>query len=105
MSELRTEEASDDSDGVVSRLFAWRLVSLGSKDPEPHGGWHEDPSVLHRDRAIITALSQFSWWTANLAIAPHRARRALADGQTYQFQGLTVVPTNDGTAIANGTTS
>ena len=74
-------------------------------DPPPYPGWAGDPLVLHRNQAIITASGQFDWRTANLGMAPEgQPDTTLVEGQTYHFQGWTIVPSSDGTTFTNDAT-
>jgi hypothetical protein len=103
---MRCEVASDDSDGmgpnVVCQTAGFPQAPI---DPPPSPGWHGDPSVLHKDQAIITASGQFSWRTANLGLAPPgQPDVILVEGTTYQFQGWTIVPVGDGTTFTNDAT-
>jgi hypothetical protein len=104
---MRCQLGSDDSDGgspnVVCQTAGFPQAPM---DPPPYPGWQGDPSVLHQDQAIITASGQFSWRTANLGIAPPgQPDTILVDGQTYHFQGWTIVPTSDDTTFTNDATS
>jgi hypothetical protein len=103
---MRCEVGSDDSDGagpnVVCQTAGFPQAPM---DPAPYPGWPGDPSVLHQDQAIITASGRFTWRTANLGLAPPgQPDITLANGQTYQFQGWTIVPTDTGTTFTNDTT-
>lgn len=74
-------------------------------DPIPYPGWTGDPAVSHRDQATITASGQFSWSTANLGMArPGQPDTSLMVGQTYHFQGWTIVVTSDGITFTNDAT-
>jgi hypothetical protein len=103
---MRCEVGSDDSDGagpnVVCQTAGFPQTPM---DPVPYPGWNGDPSVLHQDQAIITAPGQFSWRTANLGMAaPGQPDVALAEGQTYHFEGWTIVPTGDRITFTNDAT-
>ncbi len=74
-------------------------------DPPPYPGWQGDPAVLHQDQAIITASGEFNWRTANLGMAPPgRPDVTLAEGQTYRFEGWTILSTSDGVTFTNDAT-
>lgn len=74
-------------------------------DQAPSPGWHGDPSVLHKDQAVVTASGQFSWRTANLGLAPPgQPDIVVAVGHTYHFQGWTIVPTSNGTTFTDDAT-
>jgi hypothetical protein len=61
--------------------------------------------LLHQDQAIITASGQFSWRTANLGMAPPGLPDiTLVDGQTYHFQGWTIMSASGGTTFTNDAT-
>lgn len=103
---MRCEVGSDNTDGggpaVVCQTAGFPQAPM---EPKPSPGWHGDPSVLHRDQAIITASGQFSWRTANLGMAPPgQPDIVLVDGQTYQFQGWTIVPTGRGATFTSDVT-
>jgi hypothetical protein len=103
---MRCMVGSDDRDGagpnVVCQTGGFPEAPM---DPPPSAGWHGDPSVLHRDQAIITASGQFIWRTANLGLAPPgQPDIALANGQTYHFEGWTLAPTKDGITFTNDAT-
>ena len=103
---MRCEVGSDDRDGggpaVVCQTAGFPQAPMGQT---PYPGWHGDPSVLHQDQAIVTASGQFSWRTANLGMAPPgQPDIVLVDGQTYDFQGWTIVPTGHGTTFTNDAT-
>jgi hypothetical protein len=102
---MRCEVGADDSDGagpnVVCQASGFSQAPTDSAPP----GWHRDPSVLHRDQAIITDSGQFIWRTANLGLSPPaQPDVTLADRQTYHFQGWTIVPTGDGITFTNEVT-
>lgn len=74
-------------------------------NPPPYAGWKGDPLALHQNQAIITASGQFSWRTANLGSAPaDQPDTALVAGQTYHFEGWTIIPTNNDVRFANDAT-
>jgi hypothetical protein len=74
-------------------------------NPAPYPGWPGDPLVLHQDQAIITASGQFTWRTANLGSAPPgQPDIAVMNGQTYHFQGWTIVPASEGITFTNDAT-
>jgi hypothetical protein len=104
---MRCEVGSDDSDGVGPNVVCQTAgFPQAPMDPAPYPGWHGDPSVLHQDQAIITASGQFGWRTANLGQAPPgQPDITLAKGQTYHFQGWTIVPTGDRITFTNDATS
>jgi hypothetical protein len=103
---MRCEVGSDDSDGAGPNVVCQTAdFPQAPMDPVPYPGWHGDPSVLHQDQAIITASGQFSWRTANLGMAPAgQPDITRFKGQTYHFQGWTIVPTSDGTTFTNDAT-
>lgn len=91
---MRCQVGSDDRDGggpaVVCQTAGFPQAPM---DPPPSPGWQGDPSVLRQDQAIITSSGQFSWRTANLGMAtPGQPDVVLVGGQTYHFQGWTIVP-------------
>ena len=103
---MRCEVGSDDSDGggpnVVCQTAGFPQAPM---NPTPYPGWQGDPLVLHQDQAIINASGQFNWRTANLGMAPPgQPDTTLVDGQTYHFQGWTIVPISDGTTFINDAT-
>jgi hypothetical protein len=103
---MRCEVGSDDRDeggpAVVCQTAGFPQAPM---DPAPYPGWHGDLSVLHQDQAIITASGQFSWRTANLGQAPPgQPDITLAEGQTYHFEGWTVVPGGDRITFTNDAT-
>ena len=103
---MRCEVGSDDRDGggpaVVCQTAGFPQAPM---DPKPYPDWHGDPSVLHQDQAIVTASGQFSWRTANLGMAPPgQPDVVLVDGQTFHFQGWTIVASGDGTTFKNDAT-
>jgi hypothetical protein len=103
---MRCEVGADDGDGagpnVVCQTAGFPQAPM---DPAPYPGWHGDPSVLHQDQAIITASGQFSWRTANLGMAPPgRPDVMLVEGQTYHFEGWTIVPIGDGITFTSDVT-
>ena len=74
-------------------MLATELAPMSFVRPR-YPGWHGDPSVLHQDQAIVTALGQFRWRTANLGMAPPgQPDIVLSEGKTDQFEGWTVAPT------------
>jgi hypothetical protein len=74
-------------------------------DAVPHVGWNGDPSVLHRVMRSAPRPANSVGGPPISILRPSQPDVALADGQTYQFQGLTMVPRNVGAAFANGTSS
>jgi hypothetical protein len=103
---MRCEVGSDDPDAggptVVCQTAGFPQAPM---DPAPSPGWRGDPSVLHKDQAIITASGQFSWRTANLGLAPPgQPDIVLSEGQAYAFQGWTIAPTGDRVAFTNDAT-
>lgn len=109
---MRCEVGSDDSSGVPGLPgMGPNVVCQTSGFPEapmeapPSPGWTGDPSVLHRDQAVITASGQFSWRTANLGMAPPgQPDVTLAVGQRYEFQGWTIDSTTGGTTFTDAAT-
>jgi hypothetical protein len=103
---MRCEVGSDDSDGLGPNVVCQTAgFPQAPMDPPPYPGWPGDPSVLHQDQAIVTASGQFSWRTANLGLAPpSQPDVILSEGQTYHFQGWTIVPTGDGISFTNDAT-
>ncbi|OBI52149.1 hypothetical protein A5707_12585 [Mycobacterium kyorinense] len=100
---MRCQVGSDDSDGagpnVVCQTAGFPQAPM---EPPPYPGWPGDPSVLHRDQAVITEAGQFTWRTANLGMAPPgQPDTILANGQTFDLQGWTIVVTSDGTTFTN----
>jgi hypothetical protein len=103
---MRCAVDSDDSDqrgpAVVCQAAGFPQAPM---DPVPYPGWHGDPSVLHQDQAIITKSGQFAWRTANLGMAPpDRPDVALVEGQTYHFEGWTILPTRNRSTFTNDAT-
>jgi hypothetical protein len=103
---MRCEVGSDDTDGVGPNVVCQAAgFPQAPTDPVPYPGWQGNPSVLHRDQAIITASGQFSWRTANLGIAPPgQPDVTLVEAQTYRLQGWTIMTTGDGTTFTNDAT-
>jgi hypothetical protein len=108
---MRCEVGSDDSPSPGVPEMGPNVVCQTSgfpqspMNPPPYPGWSGDPLVLHQDQAVITASGQFSWRTANLGMAPPGLPDiTLLDGQTYHFQGWTMVSAHDGTTFTNDTT-
>lgn len=103
---MRCQVSSDDGDGrgptVVCQTAGFPQSPM---NPAPYPGWPGDPLVLHQDQAIISASGQFDWRTANLGLAPPgQPDTTIANGQTYDFQGWTIVATSDGTRFTNDAT-
>jgi hypothetical protein len=103
---MRCQIGSDDRDGggpaVVCQTGGFPQAPM---DQAPSPGWHGDPSVLHQDQAIVTASGQFSWRTANLGLAPPgQPDTVLVAGRTYDLQGWTIVPTDDGITFTSDAT-
>jgi hypothetical protein len=103
---MRCEVASDDSDGVGPNVVCQTAgFPQAPIDPAPDAAWRGDPSVLHKDQAIITASGQFSWRTANLGLAPpEHPDVILLAGTTYQIEGWTIVSTSDGITFTHDAT-
>lgn len=103
---MRCQVGSDHRDGggpaVVCQAAGFPQAPM---DQAPSPGWHGDPSVLHKDQAVVTASGQFSWRTANLGLAPPgQPDIVVAVGHTYHFQGWTIVPTSNGTTFTDDAT-
>jgi hypothetical protein len=103
---MRCQVSSDHSDEVGPAVVCQTAgFADAPMDPAPSPGWHGDPSVLHRDQAIITATGHFSWRTANLGLAPPgQPDIVLVDGQTYHFQGWKLTPTGHTITFTDETT-
>ena len=103
---MRCVIGSDDSDrvgpNVVCQTAGFPQAPI---EPPPAADWHGDPSVLHEDQAIVTALGQLSWRTANLGLAPPgQPDISLAEGSAYSFQGWAITVAGDGTTFTNDAT-
>jgi hypothetical protein len=109
---MRCEVGADDDSGVPGvRGMGPNVVCQTAgfpqapMNPAPYPGWPGDPLVLHQDQAVITGSGQFSWRTANLGSAPPgQPDNTVVNGQTYRFEGWTVVPTNEGVTFTNDVT-
>jgi hypothetical protein len=103
---MRCMVGSDDSDGLGPNVVCQTAgFPQAPMEPPPYPGWPGDPAVLHQDQAIVTASGQFSWRNANLGLAPPgQPDVKLSEGQTYRFEGWTIVPTGEGITFTNDAT-
>jgi hypothetical protein len=103
---MRCEVSSDDGTGQESTVVCQTGgFPQAPVEPVPYPGWPGDPRVLHQDQAIVAASGRFDWRNANLGQAPPgQPDVTLVNGQTYDFQGWTIVPTAGGTRFTNDVT-
>jgi hypothetical protein len=62
------------------------------------------PGGMHWDLAAVTATGAFRWAQGNIAAGSGIQYSTLNYGQTYDMEGWTIVPTQDGTRFTNDAT-
>lgn len=86
-----------DASGPGSTGFLQAPISM----PESQCRYSPCPGGLHWGLAVVTAAGAFRWAQGNIAAGSGVQYSTLNYGQTYDMEGWTIVPTQDGTRFTN----